>query len=76
MIRLARFGAKKRPFYRVVVSPSAAPREGKFLDVVGTYDPQEGTVKAKVNREKVDLWLKRGARPTEAVKQILKRATA
>ncbi|HWP57300.1 MAG TPA: 30S ribosomal protein S16 [Candidatus Acidoferrales bacterium] len=71
-IRLKRFGAKKRPFYRIVVSDSRSPRDGRFVDQVGTYDPKSSGV--KVNAEKIDRWLKRGAQPTPTVKNLLKKA--
>ena len=71
-IRLARFGAKKNPFYRIVVAPSSASRNGRFLEILGTYDPHEGTKKAKINREKAAHWIGRGAQPTDIVRQILK----
>jgi small subunit ribosomal protein S16 len=75
-IRLARFGAKKRPFYRIVVASVRASRNGKFIDAVGTYNPFEGIEKAKVDKEKVALWIGRGAEPTGIVKQILKNRQA
>ena len=75
-IRLARFGAKKKPFYRIVVSSLSSSRDGKFLEVVGHYDPAKGVEKATINKEKVDLWMKRGAKPSDVVRQILKNAAA
>lgn len=70
-IRLQRFGSKKRPFYRVVASDSRAPRDGKFLEIVGTYDPLIGEV--KVNEEKVTKWMTNGAKPTDTVKSLFKK---
>jgi small subunit ribosomal protein S16 len=73
-IRLVRFGAKKKPFYRIVVASVTSPRNGRFIEVVGHYDPAQGTKKAQINKEKVNLWMNRGAQPTEVVRQILKTA--
>ena len=76
-IRLTRMGAKKSPFYRVVVADSESPRDGRFLEVIGTYDPHKDPVEVKVDRERYDLWLRRGAKPTETVKTLVaKRKTA
>jgi len=75
-IRLARFGAKKKPFYRIVISSVASSRDGKFIDILGHYDPAKGVEKAQVNKEKVAFWIKRGATPTDVVKQIIKSAQA
>lgn len=75
-IRLARFGAKKKPFYRIVVSSLTRSRDGRFLEVVGHYDPAKGIDKATVDKAKVDSWLKKGAKPTDVVRHILKNAPA
>ncbi|MBI2998443.1 MAG: 30S ribosomal protein S16 [Deltaproteobacteria bacterium] len=72
-IRLKRHGGKKRPFYRIVVSDSRSPRDGKFIDQVGTYDPKAASGGVKFNRDKVEQWLKRGATPTQTVSEIIKR---
>lgn len=71
-IRLARFGAKKKPFYRIVVATITSPRNGKFLEVVGDYDPVKGIQKARFKKDRVDFWIGRGARPTEIVSQIIR----
>ncbi len=71
--RLARFGTKKRPFYRIVVADSRAPRDGRFIEKVGTYDPLQNPEKITLDREKIFMWYKRGARPTETVKNIFKK---
>lgn len=71
-IRLARYGAKKKPFYRVVAADSRSPRDGKFIDILGTYDPTRNPAAIKLDKDKVKTWLEKGARPTETVKQILK----
>jgi small subunit ribosomal protein S16 len=72
-IRLARHGAKKRPFYRIVVTDSRAPRDGRRLDQVGTYDPTEKPSRVTIQQERLSLWLSRGARPSATVAQLIKR---
>jgi small subunit ribosomal protein S16 len=72
-IRLARHGAKKRPFYRIVVADSRSPRDGRFIDQVGTYDPLAEPAAVQVRADRLEKWLARGARPTEAVARLLKR---
>lgn len=72
-IRLRRHGGKKRPFYRIIVSDSRSPRDGKFIDQIGTYDPKAVSGGIKLDREKVEKWLKRGATPTQTVSEIIKR---
>lgn len=75
-IRLTRLGRKKKPFYRIVVADSECKRDGKFLDVVGTYDPLQDPVVVKVDNEKLQDWMGRGALPSTAVKSILKKMPA
>lgn len=75
-IRLARLGRTKKPFYRIVVANSEAPRDGKFLAVVGTYDPLKNPAEIKVKQDQIDQWLAKGARPTETVKTLLAKAAA
>lgn len=70
-IRLRRMGAKKRPFYRVVVADSRSPRDGRFIETVGHYNPLTNPPTAKVDVEKVRYWLSHGAQPTDAVRRIL-----
>ena len=70
-IRLRRMGAKKAPFYRVVVADSRSPRDGRFLEVVGTYNPVKGQEVVTVNEEKAMYWLSNGAIPTDTVRSIL-----
>jgi small subunit ribosomal protein S16 len=65
-------GAKKRPFYRVVVADSRSPRDGRFIETVGTYNPLTTPPTTTVNADKVRLWLSRGAQPSEAVERILR----
>lgn len=73
-IRLTRQGGKKKPFYRIVVADSESPRDGSFLEVVGTYDPMTNPAKADLKSERVSFWLGKGAIPSETVKHILKKA--
>jgi small subunit ribosomal protein S16 len=75
-IRLSRHGAKKRPFYRIVVSDSRSPRDGKYIEQVGTYDPKAVSSGVKIDREKVEKWTRRGAQPSELVAQLIKREKA
>ena len=70
-IRLRRMGKKKSPFYRIVVADSRSPRDGRFVDEVGYYNPMTNPAEIKVNEEKVQEWLKNGAQPTETVKSLL-----
>ncbi|MEK6602059.1 MAG: 30S ribosomal protein S16 [Candidatus Binatota bacterium] len=73
-IRLSRHGAKKKPYYRIVVSDSRSPRDGKFIEQVGSYDPNAASGGVKINKEKVEKWLKQGARPTQTVSELLKKS--
>jgi small subunit ribosomal protein S16 len=73
-IRLARHGAKKHPFYRIVIADSDSPRDGRYIEQVGTYDPSPNPARVTVQKEKLDKWLSRGARPTDTVATVLKRA--
>jgi len=75
-IRLARFGAKKRPFYRIVVTNSESPRDGRFLEILGTYDPSQDPAGVVVKDELLSLWLSRGATPSDTVASLLKRRQA
>jgi small subunit ribosomal protein S16 len=75
-IRLARYGAKKRPYYRLVVTNNESPRDGKFLEIVGTYDPNQDPAAVTVKEELLALWLGRGATPTDTVASLLKRRGA
>jgi len=72
-IRLARFGKKKKPFYRVVVANETSPRDGRFIEVLGTYDPCSHPVKISLDKEKAREWLKKGAQPTQTANQILRK---
>ena len=73
-IRLSRHGAKKKPYYRIVVSDSRSPRDGKFIEQVGSYDPKAASGGVKINKEKVEKWLKQGARPTQTVSELIKKS--
>lgn len=72
-IRLTRMGAKKKPFYRIVAADSEAPRDGKFIDILGHYDPMKDPAIIKVDKGKIDSWLERGARISDSVKSLLKK---
>ena len=73
-IRLKRMGAKKAPFYRVVVADSRYPRDGRFIEELGHYNPTTNPVQIKIDAEKAQAWIKNGAQPTETVKSLLKKA--
>ena len=72
-IRLRRMGAKKAPFYRVVVADSRYPRDGRFIDEIGYYDPTKEPSVVKVDADKAKEWIAKGAQPTDTVKTILKK---
>ena len=73
-IRLRRMGQKKSPFYRIVVADSRSPRDGRFIEEIGTYDPKTDPSTFKVNEEAAKKWLANGAQPTEVVAKILRNA--
>lgn len=72
-IRLARHGAKKKPFYRIVVAESESPRDGRFLEMVGTYNPLQEPAEVLLKAERVKYWIDQGAIPTDTVKSLLKK---
>ena len=72
-IRLRRMGAKKAPFYRVVVADSRYPRNGRFIEEIGYYNPISEPVEVKIDADKAKTWIKNGAQPTETVKALLKK---
>lgn len=72
-IRLARHGAKKRPFYRIVVADSESPRDGRYLENVGTYNPLIDPADVTLKQERIKYWIEKGAIPTDTVKSLLKR---
>lgn len=74
-IRLARSGQKKRPFYRIVAADARAPRDGRFLEKLGTYNPNTNPSTVDIKQDRVDYWLGVGAQPTETVARLLKTGT-
>lgn len=70
-IRLARHGAKKRPFYRIVVADSESPRDGRYLENVGTYNPLKDPAEVTLEEERIKYWINQGAIPTDTVKSLL-----
>lgn len=70
-MRLTRMGTKKKPYYRIVVADSASPRDGKFIEIVGNYDPKKNPAEITVKEDRVREWLSRGAEPTLTVSQLL-----
>ena len=72
-IRLKRLGAKKKPFYRVIVADERSPRDGKFIDEIGYYNPLTNPADIKIDAEKATKWLGNGAQPTETVRTLLKK---
>ena len=73
-IRLKRMGSHKKPFYRLIVADSRSPRDGRFIDTVGTYDPRKNPAAVTVDQEKTLGWLKKGAVPSDTVKALLSKA--
>lgn len=73
VLRMTRRGAKKKPFYRIVAADSRSPRDGKFLEMLGTYDPLKSGNNIKIDAEKVASWIKKGAKPSETVASLLKK---
>ena len=72
-LRLTRKGAKKRPYYRIIAADSEAPRDGRFLEILGSYDPIKDPAEIKLDKEKISRWIEKGAIATESVKAILKK---
>lgn len=72
MIRLSRIGKKKHPFYRVVVTEKTRPRNGRFVEIVGTYDPAKKPAVVQLNDERVQYWISKGAQPTDTVRSFLR----
>ena len=73
-IRLQRAGAKKAPFYHIVVADSRSPRDGRIVEQIGTYDPMTNPATIKLNKEKAEQWIKNGAKPTDTVKALIEKA--
>ncbi|MEM5790120.1 MAG: 30S ribosomal protein S16 [Syntrophobacteraceae bacterium] len=72
-IRLARGGRKKRPFYRIVVASSEAPRDGRFIERIGTYNPLPLATEVQIDKERLQYWLGQGAQPTDTVANLIKK---
>lgn len=72
-IRLARHGAKKKPFYRIVVADGESPRDGRYLENVGTYDPLFDPAKVTLKSERIKYWIDQGAKPSDTVRSLLKK---
>ena len=72
-MRLRRMGAKKAPFYRVIVADSRSPRDGRFIEEIGYYNPLTNPAEVKIDADKANAWIKNGAQPTETVKALLKK---
>lgn len=72
-IRLRRMGAKKKPFYRIVVADSRSPRDGRFIEEIGYYNPVSDPVEIKIDDEKAVKWLKNGAQPTDTIKDLFRK---
>lgn len=72
-IRLQRFGSNKKPFYRVVAADVTSPRDGKFLEIIGTYDPLQTPALVNIDKEKAAKWIANGAKPTETVRSLFKK---
>ena len=72
-IRLSRIGKKKKPFYRVVVMDKRRPRDGRFVEIVGTYDPLKNPAEVKLNAERIKYWLGCGAQPSDTVRSFLRK---
>ena len=75
-IRLKRMGMKKKPFYRVVVADERTPRDGRFIEEIGTYDPMTNPAQIKIDAERAANWMKNGAQPTDTVRVLLKKVGA
>jgi small subunit ribosomal protein S16 len=71
--RLARHGSKKRPFYRIVVADERCPRDGRFIEMVGTYNSQKDPLEVTLDKEKIKAWYEKGVRPTKTVGELFKR---
>jgi small subunit ribosomal protein S16 len=70
-IRLARTGSKKRPFYRIVVASSESPRDGRFIEIIGTYNPLTEPAQVQIKAERLDYWRQQGAEPTDTVRSLI-----
>ena len=75
-IRLRREGSKNRPYYRIVVADSRSPRDGKFVEIIGTYDPKQAGQNSSFNIERAEYWISKGARPSDTVRSLIKKQKA
>jgi small subunit ribosomal protein S16 len=75
VIRLRRHGGRKKPFFRIVVADSRSPRDGRFVDQLGTYDPATNPPKVSLNKEDAERWIKVGAQPTDTVRKLIQQAS-
>ena len=73
-MRLSRGGSKKRPYYKIVVADARAPRDGKFIEIIGNYDPKKAAQNANIDLSRVDYWISKGAQPSETVGSIINRS--
>jgi small subunit ribosomal protein S16 len=76
VIRLRRHGSRKKPFYRIVVADSRSPRDGRFVDQLGTYDPSFDPPRVQLRKEQVEQWLRSGAQPSETVRKLIRQASS
>ncbi|MDD5307211.1 MAG: 30S ribosomal protein S16 [Deltaproteobacteria bacterium] len=74
-VRMSRVGGKKNPYYRIVVTDERAPRDGRFIEMVGTYDPRKDQAGVRFKMERLEHWLSKGAQPTQTVAQLIRRST-
>ena len=74
-IRLARHGAKKKPFYRIVVADERSPRDGRYIELIGTYDPLQNPAGVQIKKERLEKWLRNGAQPTDTVARLIKKVS-
>ena len=74
-IRLARHGAKKKPFYRIVVADERSPRDGRYIELIGTYDPLQNPAGVTIKKERLEKWLQNGAQPTDTVARLIKKVS-
>ena len=74
-IRLARHGAKQKPFYRIVVADERSPRDGRYIELIGTYDPLQNPAGVQIKKERLEKWLRNGAQPTDTVARLIKKVS-
>lgn len=76
VIRLRRHGSRKKPFYRIVVADSRSPRDGRFVDQIGTFDPSFNPPRVQLRKEQAERWLRSGAQPSETVRKLIRQASS